>query len=153
MELLGELAMRFPKADNGDGDKMRLRLLAEDLSDTMSPAALAAAISEGRRVWRFLPTLAEIHAAAEPYREEQRFKARQAALRTEIPKKPVAALEGASTFDSGPIIAEMRAKIDAGTAALIGAPETDPREPMAWQALREAGRHVSPALAALMARR
>ena len=153
MELLGELAMRFPKADNGDGDKVRLRLLAEDLSDTMSPGALAAAISEGRRVWRFLPTLAEIHEAAEPYRAEQRSKAREAELRALTAKRPVDALESASTFDSGPILAEMRAKIAAGTAQLIGAPDTEPREPLTWQALRETGRHVSPGLAAMMARR
>ncbi len=153
MELLGELAMRFPKGDNGDGDKLRLRLLAEDLSETMSPAALAAAIKEGRLVWRFLPTLAEIHEAAAAYRAEQRSRAREAAMWADTPKKPAEALCGPSTFDSGPILAEMRAKIAAGTAALIGAPDIEPREPLTWQALRETGRHVSPGLAAMMATR
>ena len=152
MELLGELAMRFPKGDNGDGDKLRLRLLAEDLSETMTPAALAAAIKEGRKSWRFLPTLAEIFAAAEPYRAEQRDKAREAALWADGAERRALALQPPCTFDSGAILAEAHAKIEAGTAALLGyGDETAPIEPLTWRAMRESGQVVSSKLRALWA--
>ena len=151
MELLGELAMRFPKADNGDGDNLRIRVLAKDLSETMSPAALSAAIEEGRKVWRFLPTLAEIIEAAEPYREEQRFRARQAQLREEGRRlQPQPAIAG-PPIDNSALLTEVRAKIEAGTAALLGHTETETPEPLTWRQMREAGQVVSPKLRALWA--
>ena len=149
MELLAELVLRFPKGEKGDGERQRLRLLAEDLSETMTPAALTAAIKEGRKTWTTMPVLALILEAAKPYREEQRDKARDMALQREQAERHRLQLAAPAQFDSAPILAEMRAKIVAGTAALIGAASTDPDEPITWRLMREAGRNISPQMEAL----
>ena len=154
MELLAELAARFPKY-NGDDEKPRLRLLAEDLSETMSPPELQAAIREGRKVWRYLPTLAEIVEAGAGYREERRDRQRRAELRATTAELQQPALPAPPVdweAERAAMILELRAVIDVGTDKLLKRDRDVSIEPYSWRLAREAGQHVSPALRAFYVR-
>lgn len=154
MELLAELAARFPK-HNGDDEKPRLRLLAEDLSETMGPIELAAAIKEGRKVWRYLPTLAEIVEAGAEYRAERRDRQRREDDRAELQRLHRPALPPPSAdleAERAAMMAETFAKLDAGTDKLLKRDRDAIDEPYSWRLAREAGQHVSPALRAFHAR-
>ena len=155
MELLAELAVRFPKGGDGSDDDVRLRLLAEDLSDTMGPGELTAAIREWRKVWRFLPTLAEIIEAGTDYRAERR-DARKAddnrRIVNELRALPAPEPLDADEADAqrAAMMRDLAAKIDAGTQKLRGTSSDDPiAEPLTWRLQREAGGALLPQTIAL----
>ena len=154
MELLGELAARFPKNGDAADEKPRLRLLAEDLSETMGPLELSAAIKVGRKVWRYMPTLAEIVEAGAEYREERRDRQRQADMRAAIADLRKPALPPPSVdleAERAALIAETFAAIDAGTDKLLKRDREAVDEPYSWRLQREAGLHVTPQLKAFHA--
>jgi hypothetical protein len=151
MELLAELAARFPKHGDPADEKPRLRLLAEDLSETMSSAELAAAIKVGRKTWRFLPTLAEIVEAGADYRAERRDRQReaeQARLVADLHQPALPAPSADLEAERAALMAETMAKLDAGVAKLLRRDLEPPAEPLSWRIMRESGRNVSPQLEA-----
>ena len=156
MELLAELAVRFPKTGDEAGDALRLRLLAEDLSGNMAPQDLADAIKGGVRKWRYLPTLAEVMEEARPHIEHRRWKARHAAEQRAIAdqrayaKPYVPSLEQQARTDA--VLAEMRRKLAEGDAQLRKVSAEPLPRPIAWRALDGSGMAVSPGLKMLAAR-
>ncbi len=155
MELLAELAMRFPKGSDEGGDEIRMRLLAEDLSETVTVPELEAAIREGRKVWRYLPTLAEIVEAGAGYREARRDRQRMADLRSASAELQQPALPAPSAdleAERAALMAATFAKLDAGTDKMLKRDREAPTEPYSWRLAREAGQHVTPALRAFHAR-
>jgi len=58
-------------------EKLALRILMEDISERLDADAFKAAIREGKAKWRFMPTLAEIVDAAQPFLTERRQRNRE----------------------------------------------------------------------------
>lgn len=150
MELLAELAARFPK-NNGDDEKPRLRLLAEDLSECVTVPELEAAIREGRKVWRYLPTLAEIVEAGAGYRAERRDRHReseQARLVADLRQPALPAPSADLEAERAELLKATYSTLDAGIAKTLRRDIDLPAEPLSWRIMREAGRNVSPQLEA-----
>ena len=154
MELLAELAMRFPKGSDEGGDEIRLRLLAEDLSETVTVPELEAAIREGRKVWRYLPTLAEIVEAGAGYREERRDRQREAEqsrLVADLRQTALPALPADLEAERAELLKATYAALDADIDKLLKRDREAVAEPYSWRLHREAGLRVSPALRAFHA--
>jgi len=156
MELLAELAVRFPKTSDEAGDALRLRLLAEDLSGNLAPQDLADAIKSGVRKWRYLPTLAEVMDEARPHIEHRRWMAqhraqqRQLADQRAYAKPYVPSVEQQARTDA--VLAEMRRKLAEGDAQLRNVSAEPLPRPISWCALEGSGMAVSAGLKALAAR-
>lgn len=136
-ERVAMLASRFPKGGDEGEEFARLRLLAQDLTETMDVAAVDAAISEGRKTWRFLPTLAEIIEAAQPFLAERRAKMKSDRERREAEEaKRLAPPVYVDAADTDAMLKALYAKIDAGSRQLMGlAPGADWVAPADRQAL------------------
>ncbi|WP_426163063.1 hypothetical protein [Sandarakinorhabdus sp. DWP1-3-1] len=132
-----------------------MQLLAEDLGETLDAQAFRAAIAEGRKTWRFLPTLAEIIEAAQPFLAERRDRMRQERERNEAAdRRALPAPAYVAPQDTAGTLAETFAKIDANTRELLGqgkaasfAPYAERPHKIEMPAVSDA----SPALKAMMA--
>jgi hypothetical protein len=148
MELLAELAMDFRKDSDSEVEEIRLRRLAEGLSEAMSPDELRAAMKVGCRVWKFMPVLAEIIEAGADYRAERRDKARLVALEQEARKLralPAPELDPEAKADERAAwISDAFAKIDAGTDNMLGTADRPFVEPLTWRYQRESGGALLP---------
>ena len=122
-DLLMTLIARYPAARDADPRELDIRfeLLAEDVSDALDSVACAAAIKAGVRVWRFLPTCAEICEQASDFLAERRADNRRAHFEPQVALPPPDPL-CRDMLDAA--LAEMRAKLDAGHHALMGTTDT-----------------------------
>ena len=122
-DLIGTLALRFPpgRDDSPAETSARLKLLMEDVSDALDSVACAAGIKAGVRVWRFLPTCAEICEQASDFLAERRADNRRAHPEPQVALPPPDPL-CRDMLDAA--LAEMRAKLDAGHHALMGTTDT-----------------------------
>jgi hypothetical protein len=152
MEMLAELAARFPKGGDEAAEEVRLRLLAEDLSANLKPDALAYAIRNGVGGWHFLPKLAQIMDEAKPFIEHQRWSARHKAAQARIAEqRTLAAPIPQEPVDNTDLLAALRKKLDAADAEIRNTNTLPPEKPLSWQILEQSGEHVSPGLKALVA--
>ena len=88
IDIIAGVAGRFPGANAGSAtaEKDRIRYLVED-TITLPLDVLRVAMREGLKIWKFLPSAAEVYEAAQPELRHQRDMARiNGILATPVPK-------------------------------------------------------------------
>jgi len=126
--------LRYPpgRDDSPQETAARLKLLMEDVSDALDAESASAAVRAGVRVWRFLPTCAEVVEAAKEFiadrslRRKIEREAREAAERKALPA-PVYA----DPDDCAAILAKCYADLSAGYQNMEGRPMPQRRPMMA----------------------
>lgn len=153
MEQLAELAGRFTKASDEGGERVRLRLLAEDLTANLKPDAFAYAVRNGVGGWKFLPTLAEIMEEAKPYIEHQRWAARHRAIEAQVARDwpMLTSRTPPEPVDNTAVLDALRKTLTAADQEIRNTNTLPPEKPLSWQLLEQSGEVVSPELKALVA--